>query len=491
MPLLQPTNPITRLLRVVNLVAAFVLALVLIWILIWSAQSRESSGDAEIRKALSQSSLPIWNLLAAELEQAQHDVVAIAGLATHIFTNPESYRLAAQPSEYGHDETTGIYGSVRNDGLSVVLLSAATSLNPEILRDIRLSEYLNPLFKTVAGINPIYGQISVFTTDSLIRSYPWFEVKCLIASRVLKRDFSAKEIPAFAKAAPPLNPDRRVICEAARADLNGSAAHVVCSAPFFAGDVFRGVVAISIDGNKLARRIFDKADFQRGFALLLGRGNVVLGMSRALEHTLSRPELQKAGQELKNLAFKSASGMEPVFRYQVSGDGNFGRHAGFVWLITSSETIPAKLMAILPEAEIATFARASTGSLPRRWVLSGTLICGLLLVLNAGWMLRLERNLGESARKMGESQREGLLKLEMLRREYCLGLSKAVEAPLDKIRVEVQSIYSRLGRLTPHYKQHCETILFEVGKLYEIVREARELEPIREIKTETERSGVS
>jgi hypothetical protein len=52
-------------------------------------------------------------------------------------------------------------------------------------------------------------------------------------------------------------------------------------------------------------------------------------------------------------------------------------------------------------------------------------------------------------------------------------LTKAVEAPLDRIRTEVQSIYARLGKLTPYYKQHCETILFEVGKLYEMLREAR------------------
>jgi hypothetical protein len=79
-------------------------------------------------------------------------------------------------------------------------------------------------------------------------------------------------------------------------------------------------------------------------------------------------------------------------------------------------------------------------------------------------------------------QCDGLAKLNHLRREYCLELAKAIEAPLDRIRTEVQSIYARLGKLTPHYKQHYETILFEVGKLYEMLREACETETTMEAR---------
>jgi GAF domain-containing protein len=79
-------------------------------------------------------------------------------------------------------------------------------------------------------------------------------------------------------------------------------------------------------------------------------------------------------------------------------------------------------------------------------------------------------------------QCDGLSKLNQLRREYCFELAKAIEAPLDRIRTEVQSIYDRLGKLTPYYKQHCETILFEVGKLYEMLREVRENETAAESK---------
>jgi hypothetical protein len=55
-------------------------------------------------------------------------------------------------------------------------------------------------------------------------------------------------------------------------------------------------------------------------------------------------------------------------------------------------------------------------------------------------------------------------------------LAKTIEAPLNRIRGEVQAIHHRLGRLTPYYKEHCEAILFETGILYQIAHEVREME---------------
>ena len=74
-------------------------------------------------------------------------------------------------------------------------------------------------------------------------------------------------------------------------------------------------------------------------------------------------------------------------------------------------------------------------------------------------------------------QWEGLQKIDELRREYCLALRRAVETTLDRIREEVQVIYIRFGRSSPLQNKHCEAILFEVGKLMEVVREIGEFEP--------------
>jgi hypothetical protein len=73
-------------------------------------------------------------------------------------------------------------------------------------------------------------------------------------------------------------------------------------------------------------------------------------------------------------------------------------------------------------------------------------------------------------------QCEGYRQIDSLRQQYCRELFNVVEGPLNGIKAEVQSIYSRLGRLTPYYKEHCERILFEVGRLYEVAHEASVLE---------------
>jgi hypothetical protein len=73
-------------------------------------------------------------------------------------------------------------------------------------------------------------------------------------------------------------------------------------------------------------------------------------------------------------------------------------------------------------------------------------------------------------------QCEGYRQIDSLRRQYCRELFGLLEDPLNRIKAEVQSIFSRLGKLTPYYKEHCEQILFEVGRLYEIAHEASSLE---------------
>jgi len=92
----------------------------------------------------------------------------------------------------------------------------------------------------------------------------------------------------------------------------------------------------------------------------------------------------------------------------------------------------------------------------------------------------LEETLSRLAGNLIRSDR--LHRIDSLRREYCVELAQAIEAPLNRIRDQVQAIHNRLGRLTPYYKEHCEAILFETGILYQIAQEVRDLEDKDRIK---------
>ena len=691
--MVQPVTRYTRLLLGANVVLAALLLVGVTGMFLGRGQSR-SAGDP-VSALIAQQAQSAAGLLMSELERVREETRAAAELATHIFSNPESYRLAAQPGEYDYDQATGLYGSARNDGTSVVFLSAASGLNPDILREIRLSEYLNPVFKTSASLNPLVRSIALYTTDGLVRSYPWFDFKSRIASGALKRSFSVTHLSFFARAIPSRNPSKEGVWEVVNEGPQNGENQLVCAAPFLAGDNFRGVVAIEVDAGKLAAQLFKNLEPREALGLLLAGGDRVLGTSRKPESNVKLNGLLPA--VLKDLKVSGLTGLEPLLRRLASAERFGGSQAGFDVALAAAAGLPVKPIVVVPAALAVRHNSSVRGSSLPVWLLIGAVLaCGLLLA-DAWWIAETRRNLAESERKLSDSftalsdlnlqsaliaapqaalgelypkfdegllsiqkaleasplapvpeefaavtesvgrdlkqiehqtavfcafhaadsaesnlsrlaaalrsvfgvrlvsffsyaesalrissmntggrtgeatiewkegtlfdalngsqgvvssnslvlsseeqqllsaliqgsylampllddqrlvgavvlsdklsdvsaedevllgslqavlskavqniyQCDGLAKLNQLRREYCLELAKAVETPLDRIRTEVQSIYARLGKLTPYYKQHCETILFEVGKLYEMLREARETETAVESK---------
>ena len=221
----QPVTRYTKLLLGANVALMAFLLIGVTAMFLGRGQSRDTVSELVTLQAQSSA-----KLLMSELERVRQETRAAAELASHIFSNPESYRLAAQPGEYDYDQATGLYSSVRNDGNSTVFLSAASALNPEILREIRLSEYLNPVFKS-ASLNPLCRSIALYTTDGLVRSYPWFDFKNRIASGALKRSFSVADLPFFAKAVPARNPSKESVWEVVTgSSRNGENATRMCRA---------------------------------------------------------------------------------------------------------------------------------------------------------------------------------------------------------------------------------------------------------------------
>ncbi len=683
MPLLQSPKHPSRLLLAANLTLSGLVLLGLAWLSRVERASDERQGETEaISETLAWKVQSLCRLFESELEKSRRDAKAIAESATYIFTNPESYRLAAQPDEYDYDPGTGLYGSVGNAGTSVAFLSTASSLSPEILREIRLSEYLNPVFRTSASLNDLYESINLYTTDSFVRSYPWFDFKHRIAAGGLRRDFQVTGFSSFAAAMPSRNPGKQTSCDFISEDLKGNVTRWVCSAPFFAGDAFRGVVTVSLDFSQLADRLFERMPERDMHALVASREGRILGMSASLKRLA--PASHSAGSlALKDLELTGLPPLESTLRGMPNSASYFARRKGFFVAAGSVGNSPERVVALLPETAVSRNGPLAQAFPP--WLGVGTVLgCGLLLLVNAGWILKAGRQQQDSETQLGSSltafsdlnlssalgvdppaltdmlepaaepesaaglpnsapqpdqvvstpmeagseaallahqlavlssfrvgassdanllrlgevltaifdahavsffsysaeesvlqsrspagspptavwregalfenivqsrltvfsnnveldpreaealssvishnylvaplvddtkltgaiilsdkelgftaqdqdrivslqgqiartfenlyQCEELANLNSSCRDYCLELARAVETPLDKIRGEVQTIYSRLGKLTPYYKQHCETMLFEIGKLYEMVREAREAE---------------
>ncbi len=677
-----------------SLFFSLVLALIFFAYRQLSQAGNDRVSSQTVEHYLSSRSKILADLLNHELEKVQTDTKFIAEWTSHVFTHPESYRLAAQPGEYDYDPASGLYGSVRNDGASVAFLSSATFLNPDIIRDIRLTEYLNPILRNIAGLNPGYHSISLFTADSLVRSFPWFDHKQRISSKLLKPNFAVSQFSFFTNAAPDVNPQRKPVWTIV-SDSSAPQPKVVCSAPFFAGETLKGVIAIDANITQTASTIFERIGNPDELSLLLSDRNSVLARSKTLKVTSGGSLGRPRPITISEIGFDGSDTINSFIERLPSGGVHFKRMAGFYLQVLSTKHLPAKLVMLLPEPRAASLGLLAPGAVP--WLPNtesalAAMTVALLALFNSIWIYRVHREVATSTNQLetslsalaagdldsarmvnprgifgdlfkrlndslqslnkeletlqakpdhpelptdslgeakadldslsmqlqvfscfeaadsielnlsrlldllgvifladrawfmfydpgdrllrghwigrgvpvevlrelsvsvrqesdlekvlgsrqviyansfgsgdlhstnlsriisrnamvgpltdeqrafgvlvladrqggfsGDDQKrfwtlqaavskvlrnvlqcEGFRRVDLLKREYLAELTKAAEIPLDRIRTEVQSIYSRLGRLTPYYKQHCEVILFEVGKLYEIARE--------------------
>ncbi len=640
-----------------------------------------------VGQALQDQAKSVAGMFSLKLEKARLDTKFLAEFATDIFSHPESYRLSAQPGEYDYDEKIGIYGSVRNDGMSVAFLSTLTPLTPTLLKEVRLSEYLNPMFQSLLRQNPAYGRLSLITVDSFQRSFPWFDFKEQIRSGSLKKDYQSSSLSIFVKATPANDPQHDAVWEVVGEGSPAQGNRVLCAAPFFVGDEFHGILVTEVNPVPLAKGCFLDSDFRDRQALILGNGDRVLGISPKIEQSVFQARSEGAPEFLKDLKLRYFSELESILSGLPMTEGYSGRLLGDYLQVLPLGPISARLVALVTPGEANDIAMGERPGLflsRQRWTTWIAVIVSLMLSLNSLWIFdrrkkpekasgddgdapwpppepieRLDEFNRESVEEPGDDpfpfledehppvieelhsaemvalqslthqvailscldmvgpmslhlprlcetlqeifsvqhaiillysqedrtfralwenpvnreegveirpleikaegffdfpadlrnvcysntpssdfgdegalslivkrnymvgalffqekilggvllvdkitdftiddknllfemrgsivltlrnlyQCEGLLKIDELRREYCLALRRAVETTLDRIREEVQAIYIQFGRSSPSQKKHCEAILFEVGKLMEVVKEVREFEP--------------
>ncbi|HEX2522810.1 MAG TPA: hypothetical protein VHP35_11875, partial [Terriglobia bacterium] len=333
----------TRFLLASNVVLAALVWVGAGWVFWERSQNRRIGSPASVSVAHQTKSSA--RLLQSELDRVLQQNRAAAELATQIFSNPESYRLAAQPGEYDYDQATGLYGSAGNDGSSVVFLSAASALNPEILREIRLSEYLNPVFKASAALEPLSPSISLYTVDGLVRSYPWFDFKSRIASGALKRSFLVTDLRFFSDAAPPRNPSKEAVWQVSTSHAKNTELQLICAAPFFAGESFRGVIAIEVDTKRLAAQLFGTLEPPGAMGLLLAGDVAVVGTSTMRGYKVELGGL--LSDVLNNPKVSGLARLEPLLKRLVKNESFAGAEAGFHVAAGSATGLPMKPVVVV------------------------------------------------------------------------------------------------------------------------------------------------
>jgi hypothetical protein len=689
-----------RLLVVLNLCCGGALVF-----LLWANWKPNLPGEASRTSqsiqpsALSQRAQLISSVLAGRLEEPEKDISTIADLATNIFSHPDSYRLAPQPGEYDYSNIYGVYGSTKDDGNAALFLSASTPLNPEILHDVRLVEYLSPPFKSLLRIHPDYRSIILCTTDSLICSYPWIDFGQRLRKGFLKPDFKSSEFSFFVAAAPGQNAQKKSAWSFSQADEKNAQKAAYCSAPFFANEVFKGVVAVECNLDSTVSHLLEKTLETGELALLLDPQGSIIAMSLSAQGLFHLGKADLLPSNLNELLERAPNDMRPILQkfFEQSSEVVLGEK--WAMQVASVPQMPLRVALLCPYSPLNSAGSILTGKRLDARLIWGTLLLAALVFLNALWIYQARRKVERTSRQLHHSfsalasldlhsarilkpdgawtdllekfndalealqkdldtlsleeirhaahgeglaeaatdlevlsqkaeilscfsaensmestldklnqtlkgifsveyagflfpsadeqffrgrvltmspvdgsqivlpleisqngslgmtlkekgefilnsqeelekegkgtealdfrnvllallsdqqkrlgvvvlankdssfgawdqerlrilkdqvsrvltnllQCEGYRQIDSLRRQYCQELFNVVEEPLNRIKAEVQSIYSRLGRLTPYYKEHCEYILFEVGRLYEIAHEASALEDL-------------
>jgi hypothetical protein len=633
------------------------------------------------------------------IRQTEQNLRLLADLAETIFSHPESYRLSPQPGQYDFDKESGVYCSLASDDPVAVVLSSASSLTPELLRDIRLAEYLAQPFKSASQGKGYLRQITLTTADSLVVSYPWVNYPALIKGGSWKRDFDIAGLDYYQRAAPARNPDKRPVWLWVEGAGN-SGASLVCAVPLFVNEQFKAVLSMELSFAELASAVALSAGLSadpvvflddrgrivaislaarslleipppltlpiapgqlpagrgrdrlaeiarqaktpgaaaeaggfnvQGLALVPVQGTMIVmvaegswlapsalwplapenmallaGLSslaflavlncwwmlsarkklrsspqRLAESMAALKGLEQdkeliCGQEgeqsevyqrfdnslervrqalgaleagglpegmekeswketfseleiltqrvrllmdfsvidsidsglskLSQLLADLFSATNACFLFYSPGERQFQSHNGgvesgkdgperivisvaegsFLDIVLNTQQPAAAQLSDLGRDDHAVFASLAASN-----ILAGPLfyrkeVFGIILLADkkGAWseqdqrrLEALEDTLSRIVNNLVQSDR--YRRIDLLRREYCMELSKAVEIPLHHIKEEVQSIHARLGRLTPYFKEHCESILFEVGVLYQIAQEARDQEADR------------
>ncbi len=451
MILLKPLGLRTRSLIGMNILLIVILLLA---IALSSRPQGYPPADHLVGQKMQEQAKSVVALFSLSLEKVRIDTKSLADLTTHIFSHPESYRLSAQPGEYDYDEETGIYGSLHNDGMSVAFLSTQTSLTPALLKEFRLSEYLNPVLQTLVRFNPEYTRINLITGDSLQRSYPWFNFKALIKSGALKKDFQSSNLSILVNANPTHNSQHDVVWDVVAANPPEQGNRIWCAAPIFVGDQFHGAIVTEVNPAPLAKKGFLDSGFQGQQAFLLDRANRVLGIGLPVDTSVAKGS-SGTPQALKDLKFHDSSELERRLAGLPMTEAYFGRWSGEYLQVLPLSLASLRLVSLLTpsEAEESVAGESARPFLRTRgWAFWIAMAAGLLLSFNSWWIWKHGQGINEMSKK--NVSPFGLPRLVSIGSMDTL-VPKALTAPAESV-VELPPLFE-----TDELPQIEETVSFE------------------------------
>jgi putative methionine-R-sulfoxide reductase with GAF domain/HAMP domain-containing protein len=243
------------------------------------------------------------------LERARQDAKNVASFAAGIFEQPDAFASERYWRAQNHMfvGAEGQYINGEND-ISTVFVPNSISVDPELIRNLELTAYLDLLFASVYESNPNSVAIYIITKQGVSRLYPNINL-----GDILPADFMATEDIFYTSGTPESDPERAVIWTSVYNDPAGQGLLVTAVAPIYSSQQeFLGIIGIDVSLSKLSADIEATTPIAGGYAFLINeQGHAIALPAQGYSDILGRArESGELGTDL--------TGADPAFAPVIS-----------------------------------------------------------------------------------------------------------------------------------------------------------------------------
>ncbi len=223
-----------------------------------------------------------------QLSHAALDVQNLATYAGRLFETPEQYPVYWQAEEHMDFGPGNQYKNGPEDPTTVYVPNFQ-EINAEVIREIELSAYLDPLMASLYENND-YVAVYLGTENQVTRYYPNINLWSLIPP-----DFVATQRPWYISASPAQNPERAAVWSPIYEDATGQGLLVTVAAPIYiTTDRFIGNVGIDIALQDITAEIEQNRILGSGYSFLIeeNSGRAIALPEQGYRDILGRPPFQ-------------------------------------------------------------------------------------------------------------------------------------------------------------------------------------------------------
>lgn len=363
---------------------------------------------AQAEQYLRQTTLGDAQRIDLILEQVRHDADTIASYAVNVFEKPSLFTGGGYwpPQDHMFVGPDQQYMNGEAD-VSSAFVPNTTRVDDQVLTELELVSYLDPLFVQNLKGNSNTAAIYMGTQRDVLRYYPNIKLGVVVPP-----DFRVTQRPWYLSASTQNNLDRKAVWSEVYLDATGKGLMVTVAAPVYVADKLAGCIGIDFTLKDISASVQAARLLGSGYSFLVDRqGRAIVLPSPGYRDVLGREaRVDEFGTDLTGAVDEFA----PVLTEMTRGATGFtSLQVGGRELLVAYAPVPSTGWSLGNVAEAETVLQAVSafqkelGASTRSLLFERLVpIGGIILVIMAVLALVLAGRLAEPVRKMAVAAQE-------------------------------------------------------------------------------------